>query len=323
MLHSLFTLRRRYPHHLLSSLSLTPTTRRPFSTSQNPNTNFHAVSQPAPSPNASLKPHLLELSLAIPETTRTCWRLPAPGPSHVLQLLLALRSRRVTVQKVRSLWEIFKWGARENARFDSKHLPQSREIMASLLVRVGLFKEAEELLFALESDEIFDDLVRGYVGAREWERGVFVYDVMKGRGKVPSRDCYSVLIDLLVKMKRTDFASRVAFDLVDLGVPLSGDEMRALEKVMVLLCIDGKIQEARNMVKKVLALNSDVSSLVFDEIAFGYCERKDFKDLVSFFVEVRCAPSVMVANRVMDSLCRSYGVERAGLFLQELEGFRF
>ena len=39
------------------------------------------------------------------------------------------------------------------------------------------------------------------------------------------------------------------------------------------------------MVKKVLVLNSEVSSLVYDEIASGYCERRDFKDLVSFFVE--------------------------------------
>ena len=68
-----------------------------------------------------------------------------------------------------------------------------------------------------------------------------MYDVMKGRGKVPSKDCYGVLIDLLVKVKRTGLASRVAFDLVDLGVPLSGDEVKVLEKVMVQLCVDGKI----------------------------------------------------------------------------------
>lgn len=195
--------------------------------------------------------------------------------------------------------------------------------MASLLVQVGLFEEAEQLVFSLENSEFFYDLIKGYVGLRDWEKGVFVYDVMKSRGKVPSRGCYSVLIDLLVKVKRMDLGLRVAFDFVDLGVLLSGDEMRVLDKVMVLLCIDGKIQEARNMVKRVLGLDSEVSSFVFDEIAFGYCERKDFKDLVSFFVEVKCAPSVRVANRVMDSLCRSYGVKRAGLFLQELEGIGF
>ncbi|KAG4920987.1 hypothetical protein JHK82_049924 [Glycine max] len=235
------------------------------------------------------------------------------GPSHVLQLLQALQSHSVTVEKVRSLWEILKWGAHKNVALNSKHPSQSLETMASLLVQVRLFEEAEDLLFALESNEIFYELVKGHVAARDWEKGVFVYDVMKGRGKVPSKDCYGVLIDLLVKVKRMCLASRVAFDLVDLGVPLSGDEVKALEKVM----------EAWNMVKKVLVLNSEVSSLVFDEIAFGYCEKRDFKDLLSFFVEVKCAPSVTAANRVVNSLCSSYGVERAGLFLQELESLGF
>ncbi|WVY92742.1 hypothetical protein V8G54_031830 [Vigna mungo] len=311
MLLSSSTLRRR--RHLFSSLSRAPTT---LLSVQSPNLYFLGS-------NTFLKPHLLELSLVIPEATRTCWRLPALGPSHVLHLLQSLQSRRVTLEKVRSLWEIFKWGAHTNAGFDLKHHSQSHEIMASLLVQVGLFKEAEELLFALENNEIFDDLIKGYAGAREWEKGVFVYEFMKGRGKVPSRDCYGVLVDLLVKVKRTSLAYGLAFDLVDLGVPLSGDELRALEMVMVQLCVGGRIQEARNLVKKVLVLNCEVSSLVFDEIAFGYCDRRDFKDLVSFFVEIKRVPSVKAANSVMNSLCRNYGVERAGLFLQELESLGF
>ncbi|XP_020230545.1 pentatricopeptide repeat-containing protein At5g15280, mitochondrial [Cajanus cajan] len=303
MLHSLSALRRRRRRHFSTCTISFPSLLRP---------------------NASLRPHLSDLALALPEATRTCWRLPAPGPSHVLHLLLASRSHFLTPQKVRSLWQVFKWVARGNAHFASQqHLSQSREIMASLVVRAGLFKEAEELLFAVESDHFFDDLVKGYVAARDWEKGVFVYDFMKGKGKVPSRGCYGVLVDLLVKVKKTGLASRVGFDLVGLGVPLSFEEMRVLEKVMVLLCVDGKIQEARNMVKKVLVLNTGVSGLVFDEIAFGYCDRKDFKDLISFFVEVKCAPSVRVANRVMDSLCVSYGVERARLFLLELESLGF
>ncbi|KAK7305149.1 hypothetical protein VNO77_43049 [Canavalia gladiata] len=310
MLLSLSTLRRRH-HYILSSLSFNPSIL-----------HFHVISQ---SPRAPLKPHFLELSLVTPETTRTCWRLPVLEPTHVLQILLGFQSHcsnvTVRVEKIRSLWEIFKWGAEKNAGF--KHISQSYEIMASLLVQVGLFREAEELLFALESREIFDDLIKGYVGVKEWEKSVFVYDAMKGRGMVPSRSCYGVLIGLLVKMWRTQCAFRVAFDLVDLGAPLSGDEINVLEKVMVLLCVDGKVLEARNLVKKVLSLSSEVSSLVFDEIAFGYCEKRDFKDLLSFFVEVNCAPSVKAANRVINLLCGSYGVERAGLFLQELESLGF
>ncbi|GAU20445.1 hypothetical protein TSUD_130030 [Trifolium subterraneum] len=79
---------------------------------------------------------------------------------------------------------------------------------------------------------------------------------MKERGMVPSRLCYRVLVDYLVKMKRTPIAFRVAFDLVSLGESLSSDEMNNVEDVMVLLCIDGKIQEARSLIRKVLHLKN-------------------------------------------------------------------
>lgn len=105
----------------------------------------------------------------------------------MLQLLQALQSHSVTVEKVRSLWEILKWGAHKNVALNSKHPSQSLETMASLLVQVRLFEEAEDLLFTVESNEIFYDLVKGYVATRDWEKGAFIYDVMKGREKVPSR----------------------------------------------------------------------------------------------------------------------------------------
>ena len=236
----------------------------------------------------------------------------------------------VRVEKVRSLWEIFKWGGERNIMGFNKHLLRSYEVMASLLVQVGLHREAEGLLYELEgqgisldSHEIFSDLIEGYLDMRELERAVFVYDSMRGRGVVPSRSCYHGLVDLLVKMKRTELAFRVSVDMVDLGVLLSGAEVKTLENLVVLLCSNGKIQEARSMVKKVLPFNSEVSSLVFDEIAFGYCEKKDFKDLLSFFVEVKRAPSVAAANRVVNSLCSSYGVEMAQMFMQELENIGF
>ncbi|XP_061346932.1 pentatricopeptide repeat-containing protein At5g15280, mitochondrial [Gastrolobium bilobum] len=286
----------------------------------------------ASSSSSSLKSHLLEVSTVIPEITRKFWRFSVLKPEHVLEILLGFQSECVRVgiqvEKVRSLWEILKWGDEKNMGF--KHLLQSYEVMASLLVQVGLLREAEDLLFALEgrrisSDrhEIFDNLIEGYVERKELERAIFVYDSMKGRGMVPSRSCYRVLLDHLVQMKKTQLAFRVAFDMLDLSAPISGAEMNTLENVMILLCIYGKIQEARSMVKKVLPFNSEVSSFVFDEIAFGYCERKDFKDLLSFFVEVKCAPSVMAANRVINSLCGSYGVERAGMFMQELKSIGF
>lgn len=243
----------------------------------------------------------------------------------MLEILLNYQSEcvhvGVHVKKVQSLYEIFKWGV-EN---ENTHFLQSYEVMSLLLVHVGLFTEAENLIEGRGvSCEILNKLIKGYVSVKELEKAVLVYDGMKEKGIVPSRLCYRVLLDYLVKMKRTNIAFPVAFDLVDLGGNLSGDEMNILEDVMVLLCVDRKIHEARSLIRKVLHLkNFEVSSFVFDEIAFGYCEKKDFKDLISFFAEVNCAPSVIAGNRVMNSMCISYGVERALLFLKELESVGF
>ncbi|KAE9598483.1 hypothetical protein Lal_00027057 [Lupinus albus] len=280
----------------------------------------------------SLKHHLLELSTVIPETTRKFWCIPVLKPEHVLEILWGFQSEcakdEVHPQKVRSLWQIFKWGVEKNMGFN--HLLQSYQVMASLLLQVRLLREADDFLSAiegrgisLECHEICDDMIEGYVDMRELERAINVYNGMRGRGMVPSRYCYGALIDLLLQKKRSELAFRVAFDMVDLGAPLSSAEMKTLENVMILLCCNGKIHEARSLVKKVLLFNSEVSSLVFDQIAFGYCEKKDFKDLLSFFVEVKCSPSVIAANRVINSLCSSYGVKRAAMFMQKLENLGF
>ncbi|RYR28190.1 hypothetical protein Ahy_B01g052306 isoform A [Arachis hypogaea] len=148
---------------------------------------------------------------------------------------------------------------------------------------------------------------------KELERSVFVYDFMRGRGMIPLRLCYHVLVDLLVRMKRTELAFRVSVDMLDFCGKLNCAEAKT----------NGKTLEARNLVKKVLPFNPEVSSLVFDEVAFAYCEKKDFNDLLSFFVEVKRVPSVVAANRVINSLCSSYNVKMAGFFMQELENIGF
>ncbi|XP_058751905.1 pentatricopeptide repeat-containing protein At5g15280, mitochondrial-like isoform X2 [Vicia villosa] len=321
MLNSLTTLRRHSPNLLSSLHHLTTKT----TTIPSLSINSHL--------NPSLKPHLLELSTVIPDITRQFWRVPVLKTQHVLQILLGFQSEcskvGICVEKVRSLYEIFKWGVEKN----NTHFLQSYEVMSLLLVHAGLFTEAENLITSLEgkgvslggvSSGIFDKLIEGYVSEKQLEKAVFVYEKMKEGRMVPSRLSYRVLLDYLVKMKRTQTAFRVAFDLVELGESLCGDEMRNVEDAMVLLCVEGKIQEARSLIRKVLRLeNYEVSSLVFDEIAFGYCEKKDFKDLISFFVEVNCIPSVIAGNRVMNSMCKSYDVERASLFLKELESVGF
>lgn len=282
--------------------------------------------------NASLKDLLLELSDIIPGITRRFWRVSVLEPENVLEILRGFQSKSVRdgirVEKVRCLWEIFKRADEQNRGFN--YLSQSYEVMASMLVQATLLREAEHLLSALEGrgisldcHEVFNNLVEGYVGTREFKRAILVYNCMRNRGVILSRSCYCDLLDVLVQMKRIKLAFRISLDLVDLGLPLSVAETNTLEDVMRLLCSKGKILEARKLVKKVLPLNCEVSDLILDEIAIGYCEKKGFKDLLSFFIEVKRAPTVMATNRVMNSICISYGVERAAMFMLELQEIGF
>ena len=253
-------------------------------------------------------------------------------PEHVLEILLGFQSESgkvgIGARKVESLWEIFKWANEHDKGF--KHLPRSCEVMALSLVSAGMFKEAEFLLstiesqgISLDSHEIFGNLIEAYVGDGELERAIFVYDRMRGQGLVPSMMCCCVLLDLLVRKKEMQLAYRVCWDMMEMNVNLSGAAKANFENVIRLVCRDGKIQQGRNLIKKALVSGLEPSGLVINEIARGYCEKKDFADLMSFFTEMKCAPTVIAGNKVIHSLCSNFGTESAELFLQDLEDIGF
>ncbi|PRQ53536.1 putative pentatricopeptide [Rosa chinensis] len=197
--------------------------------------------------------------------------------------------------------------------------------MASMLVRVGLLREVEFLLstmeskgVSLDSQEIYSDLIEGYVGIGELDRAISVYDQIRGR-VVPSLQCCCVLLDQLVGMRKTELAFQVCSDMAEMGFDLRDVKKATFEGVIRLLGRDGKIQEARNFVMKAMAFKLKPSNLVLNEVAYGYCEKKDFDDLMSFYAEIKCAPEVMAGNRIMHSLCSHFGTRRAEPYLQELE----
>ncbi|KAJ0098577.1 hypothetical protein Patl1_21885 [Pistacia atlantica] len=283
--------------------------------------------------SASLKGLLLDLSDAVPETTRKFLRVLELKPEHVLEIVLGFQYECEKVGyergKVETLWEIFKWASEKNRGF--KHLPRSCEVMAWMLMRVGMFKEVEYLVLAMDGEgvllngnEIFGKLIEGCISIGELERAVLVFDRMRGRGLVPSLSCYRVFIDHLVEMKRTQLAFQVCLDIMEIGVNLSDLEKACIENVVRLLCREGKIQESRNLVRKVLAFGLEPSGFLLNEIACGYCEKKDFEDLLSFFIEMKCAPDILTGNKTVHTLCCIFGVDRADFFMQELEclGFR-
>ncbi|KAM7510080.1 hypothetical protein LguiB_008955 [Lonicera macranthoides] len=285
-----------------------------------------------PFSNPSLKDLILRLSNFSPKIARRFIRVSALKPEDVLEILLGFDCDHIKsgneATKIESLWGIFKWASEQSGDF--KHLQQSCKVMASMLVRVGMYRDAEFLLSTVESggillqcDEIFSNLIAGYLGEADLERSISLYNQMRGLGLVPSLACYRGLISHLVQVSETHLAFRVCVDMVDMGMRLSITDRSVYENVICLLCRDGKIQEARNLVKKVVNLGMQPSNIVLNAIAGGYCEKKDYDDVLSFFAEINCAPDVVIGNMIIHSLCRDFDVERAIYFMEELENLGY
>ncbi|GLU11056.1 hypothetical protein SLE2022_278280 [Rubroshorea leprosula] len=282
--------------------------------------------------NASLKDFLLELSNVVPETARRFRRFTALKPGDVLEILLGFQFDYgkvvITARTVEALWGIFKWASNQDQGF--KHLPRSFEVMASMLIQAGMVREVELLLTEMErqgtfldNNWIFSNLMEACISIGDVETAISVFDKMMDKRLVLPLSCCRALIDVLVTRKRTELAFQVCSYMVGIGVHLSEDEKRPFENALILLCREGRIHEARHLLKKVMASGFGPSSIVINEIACGYCEKKDFEDLLKFLVEMKQLPDVMVGNKIIHTLCSNFGIERADLFRQELEHFGF
>lgn len=284
----------------------------------------------------SLKDLLSDLSDAVPETTRRFRRFHALKPEHVLELLLGFESELGRGGKVRALWEVFRWA---NGQYEGfKHHPQSYEIMATLLIREGMVKEAEHLLLEMEKDGdallnnevVFCGLIQRYVDGFDTRKAVMLFDWMRGKGLVPSTSCYQALVDHLVRVYRTEPAYRVCLDWMEVEVEESRDDVSfnmnidRFGRVVELLCLDQRVQEARDLARKLVGLGCDPStSSMYSNICLGYSEKQDFEDLLSFLGEVKYRPDVFVGNRIVHSLCRRFGSERAYVYMEELRRLGF
>ncbi|KAK3413388.1 hypothetical protein EUGRSUZ_I01955 [Eucalyptus grandis] len=281
--------------------------------------------------DASLKDLLLEIFDVIPDAARGLLRAPELKPRDVLRILAGFASElekaAVGVEKVESLWEVFKFPMERSQGFE--HLPRAYELMGLMLSRAGLLREAELLLRDVESrgipldgHEIFSDLIQRYAGVGDFERSLYLLDKMSSRGWAPSRFCYYALIELLIRRKKSRLALRVSLDTIESGISFDAQKVD-FGAVVKLLCEEGKIQEARNLVKKATGCGYEPSSSVLYEIVCAYCEKKDFEDLLSFFVELNRGPDLQAGNRMINALCLNTGSERANLFRLKLEKLGF
>ncbi|CAN6847924.1 unnamed protein product [Brassica oleracea] len=270
--------------------------------------------------SSPLKDLLLDLSDAVPDITRRFRRFLALKPKHVLELLLGFESELQRGVKIQPLWNIFIWASKQHKGF--KHHPQAYEIMASFLIREGMVKEVELLLVEMEKDGetldnevIFCDLIQKYVDGFDSRKAVMLFDWMRGKGLVPLTSCYETLIDHLVSVCKTESAYRVCLDWVE----AKDESFDRFDKVIELLCLDQRVQEARVLARKL----SSPTSSIYSKICLGYNEKQDFEDLLSFIGEVKYQPDVFVGNRIVHSLCMRFGSERAYVYTEELQRLGF
>ncbi|XP_010453662.1 PREDICTED: pentatricopeptide repeat-containing protein At5g15280-like [Camelina sativa] len=276
---------------------------------------------------SSLKDLLLDLSDVVPNITRRFRRVPGLKPENVLELLLGFQSEvqkdGIGSGKVRALWEIFRWANGQYKGF--KHLPQAYEVMASMLIKEGMVKEVELLLMEMESqgdtlvkEGVFCDLIGKYVDDFDTRKAVMLFDWMRRKGLVPVASCYQTLINYLVRLHRTESAYRICLDWVETTAESDQMNIDRIGRVIELLCLDQRVQEARVLARKLVALGCDLNSSIYSKITLGYSEKQDFEDLLSFIGEVKYEPDLFVGNRIVHSLCKTFGSERAYLYMEEL-----
>lgn len=253
-------------------------------------------------------------------------------PEDVHEILVGFEYRNakseIEVKRVESLWGFFKWAGKQFREFE--HLPCSCKIMASMLVQAGFYGEVENLLsrrecqgFLLDCKEIFSDLIEGYVREFELDRAVLTYERMRSLGLVPSMASYQALLRYLIEVDGGQLIYHVYEDMINVGMGGSVEEKWIHENVIQLLCVDGRVQEARDLYRKVASFGFKPSDLVVDAIIRGYCDKKDYADLLSFFADMRVVPDVIRGNKILSSLCKDFGVEEASIFLQDLEELGF
>ncbi|OIT06143.1 PREDICTED: pentatricopeptide repeat-containing protein At5g15280 [Nicotiana attenuata] len=282
--------------------------------------------------NPFIKDCLFRLSEISPATARRFWRVTVLNPHDVLEILLGFQNDsgnfEVEVKKIESLWGIYWWTSEQSSNF--KHLPKASEIIASMLVRAGLFKEVECLVSLLDSQgtfldnhEIYSNLIEVFVCDHRLEKAITCYDRMRMHGLSPSMSCYRVLLDFLIQINETQLAFQIYTDAVDIGLGRSVSEGGIYEGVIRLLCAAAKVQDARNLVKKALDFGIEPNHLVLNSVASGYCGKRDYDDLLSFFVDISCKPDATVVNKLIHSVCGQFGFVSGNSYVLKLDQLGF
>ncbi|OAY80862.1 Pentatricopeptide repeat-containing protein [Ananas comosus] len=257
-----------------------------------------------------------------PETIRSFWRVPELKPEGFLEILLGFGSD-VNLRTVDFLWNLFKWAERQSSEF--RHLQKSYEIMVSMLIKAPMLEEAESLLLSVEVSRVFSDasmmfseIIQGYAEACRLENSMALYDLARDKGLIPSGSCYQALLRFFIRKGKVEAVLRVYMDMLEFGLG-SYSEEHALHFVILELTKKGKIVDALSIIRRVKNSGVEASRGALSAIAEGFCQKKDFNDMLNFLEEWRHIPEVSVCNKIAASLCANLGTQESWLFVQKME----
>ncbi|XP_019704371.1 pentatricopeptide repeat-containing protein At5g15280, mitochondrial [Elaeis guineensis] len=261
-----------------------------------------------------------------PETTRRFWRVSALKPEDFLEILVGF-GPDVNLKKVGFLWKLFRWAEKQSREF--KHLPRSYEIMISMLTQARMLGDAESLLLSPDARGAFSDangvsseIIQGYAEACKLENSMALYDRARDLGLVPSASCFLSLLNLLIRMEKSESVVRVYKDMIEVGFG-SYSGSRVLDVVIGELTKDGQILEATAVLKQIKVSGIEASPIALSAIAEGLCKKKDFNDMIKFLEEWEHIPETCICNKILSSVCSDLGTEEAWLFVQRMEALGF
>uniref|UniRef100_A0A6V7QS67 Pentatricopeptide repeat-containing protein n=1 Tax=Ananas comosus var. bracteatus TaxID=296719 RepID=A0A6V7QS67_ANACO len=257
-----------------------------------------------------------------PETIRRFSRVPELKPEGFLEILLGFGSD-VNLRTVDFLWNLFKWAERQSSEF--RHLQKSYEIMVSMLIKAPMLEEAESLLLSVEVSRVFSDasimfseIIQGYTEACKLDNSMALYDLARDKGLIPSGSCYQALLRFFIRKGKVEAVLRVYMDMLEFGLG-SYSEEHALHFVILELTKKGKIVDALSIIRRVKNSGVEASRGALSAIAEGFCQKKDFNDMLNFLEEWRHIPEVSVCNKIAASLCANLGTQESWLFVQKME----
>ncbi|XP_074589347.1 LOW QUALITY PROTEIN: pentatricopeptide repeat-containing protein At5g15280, mitochondrial [Curcuma longa] len=262
-----------------------------------------------------------------PESTRRFWRASELRPADFLEILLGFGDGDLSLRKVDFLSNLFRWAERQTPDFN--HLPRSYEAMVYVLTGAHKYEDAESLLLEAESNGIwfnsaplFSSIIQGYAEHGKSEKSLALFDKARERGIIPSPSTYQALLSLFTKHKKIELATKVYWDMVEVGLA-SYSEDCILNIIVDGLINSNKILEAITLLRKLRSLGITMSNFALSSVALGLCKKKDFEDMITFLDEWRHVPEICVCNKIISSLCLGLGAQQSWSFMQRMEHFGF